>query len=406
MEGKSLARYEFRRRMEELQEVGGKATELISLYVPPTRQVSDAMSYLRNEYSQSSNIKSKSTRKNVMSAIESIMGRLRHLKTVPENGIVFFVGHKVTGNDQTDMVQFAIEPPEPISIFLYRCDSQFFLDPLLDMMEEKETFGLIVIDRSEATIGLLKGHRIIPVKNIPSRVPSKHGRGGQSQRRFERLIEIAAHEFFKKAGELANEVFLEVEDLRGILVGGPGATKDFFVEKGYLHHELGPKVIDVFDVGYTDESGLRELVDKASDSLTDIDLMVEKKMVQRFMREVVKEHGKFAYGVANVLNTLVMGATEVVLVSEGLRVDLYEGRCGKCGHETRSNAPVATCLSCGAPVAVAKGDLVRRIAELADQSGAEVHLISPESEEGSSFLRTFGGVAAILRFRVDPGTAA
>jgi len=304
MDEKAVARYEFKRSMEELQAVGGKATELISLYVPPTRQVSDAMAYLRNEYSQSSNIKSKSTRKNVMAAIESIMSRLRTLYQVPENGIVFFVGHRVVGNDQTEMVQFVIEPPEPITTFLYRCDSQFFLDPLLNMLEEKDTYGLLVIDRSEATVGLLKGHRIIPVKNVPSRVPSKHGRGGQSQRRFERLIEIAAHEFFRKVGDLASEVFLDVENLRGILVGGPGSTKEFFIEKGYLHHDLLPKVIDLFDTGYTDESGLRELVEKASERLADVQLMVEKRLVQRFMREVVRENGKAAYGVEDVVNAL------------------------------------------------------------------------------------------------------
>ena len=74
------ARYDFKRDLEELRDLSGRGTELISLYVPPTRQISDVMAYLRNEYSQSSNIKSKSTRKNVMAAIESIMSRLKTYK--------------------------------------------------------------------------------------------------------------------------------------------------------------------------------------------------------------------------------------------------------------------------------------------------------------------------------------
>ncbi|MEE9151979.1 MAG: peptide chain release factor 1, partial [Thermoplasmata archaeon] len=74
---KALARYEFKRKIEELGSLSGRATELISLYVPSTRQIHEVVSYLRNEYSQSSNIKSKSTRKNVMAAIESIMNRLK-----------------------------------------------------------------------------------------------------------------------------------------------------------------------------------------------------------------------------------------------------------------------------------------------------------------------------------------
>jgi len=404
MDEKALVRYEFKRKMEELQAVGGKATELISLYVPPSRQVSDATAYLRNELSQSANIKSKGTKKNVTSAIESIMSRLRTLKSVPENGVVFFVGHRVTGNDQTEMTQFVIEPPVPISIFLYRCDSQFFLEPLLIMLEEKETYGLIVVDRSEATVGLLKGHRIVPIKNIPSRVPSKHGRGGQSQRRFERLIEIAAHEFFKKVGDLASDVFLEVEDLDGILVGGPGSTKEFFINKGYLHHELTPKVVDMFDTGYTDEYGLKELVDKASDTLSDVALMVEKKLIQRFMGEIVKTGGKSAYGIDDVVNALNLGAVDVLLISEGLRVARHKLTCSSCGTIATRAGPVTVCPSCNTAGVSEEVDLVRELVDLAEQSSSEVEFISPDSDEGSAFLNTFGGVAAILRYQINNNT--
>ena len=67
--------------------------------------------------------------------------------------MIFFVGEMAAGGDQTRMVQYVLEPPEPISTFLYRCDSEFFLEPLSDMLLDKKIYGLIVIDRSEATIG-------------------------------------------------------------------------------------------------------------------------------------------------------------------------------------------------------------------------------------------------------------
>ncbi|MEM3050396.1 MAG: peptide chain release factor aRF-1, partial [Thermoplasmata archaeon] len=271
-----LQKYEFRRSLEEVKKLSGRGTELISLYVPPSRQISDVANYLRNEYSQSSNIKSSSTRKNVQAAISSILSRLKNFKTPPENGLVFFVGHRSIGADQTDMVQYVLEPPEPVPTFIYRCDSQFFTEPLEAMLEQKEKYGLIVLDRSEATIGILNGKRIIPIKNMQSLVPSKHGRGGQSARRFERLIEIAAHEYYKKVADVAAEAFLPQKDLKGILVGGPGPTKDYFVKSDYLHYELQKKVIDTFDTGYTDEYGLRELVEKSREALKDLDLMREK----------------------------------------------------------------------------------------------------------------------------------
>ncbi|MFQ5552914.1 MAG: peptide chain release factor 1, partial [Thermoplasmata archaeon] len=130
---KGKERYLFKRKLEEIEAAEGRGTELVSLYVPPKRQVSDVTGYLRQELSQSSNIKSKTTRKNVMSAIESILSRLRAFRRVPETGLAFFVGHKQVGADQTQMVSHVVEPPEPVTTFLYRCDSRFFTEPLEEM---------------------------------------------------------------------------------------------------------------------------------------------------------------------------------------------------------------------------------------------------------------------------------
>ncbi|PJB21725.1 MAG: peptide chain release factor 1, partial [Euryarchaeota archaeon CG_4_9_14_3_um_filter_38_12] len=164
-----LAKYEFKRKLEELRSAKGRATELVSLHIPPSKQISDAVAYLRNEYAQSSNIKSKSTRKNVMWAIDSLMGKLKCFRKPPENGVVLFVGHKSAAGDKTEAVSYVIEPPEPITTFLYRCDSSFYLEPLEEMTKEKECYGLIVIDRKEATIGMLRGKRIETIKNVQSR---------------------------------------------------------------------------------------------------------------------------------------------------------------------------------------------------------------------------------------------
>lgn len=139
-------RYDLKRKLEELKECRGRHTELISLYVPPNKQIYDVTAYLRNEYSQSQNIKSKTTMKNVLSAIESIMSRLKQFKQPPENGIAFFVGHKSVGSDKTEMVAYVIEPTMPVTTFLYRCDSTFYIEPLEQMFAEKEIFGLFLID--------------------------------------------------------------------------------------------------------------------------------------------------------------------------------------------------------------------------------------------------------------------
>ncbi|MCK4443953.1 MAG: peptide chain release factor 1, partial [Thermoplasmata archaeon] len=137
----SRERYRFKKQLDKIDEAHGRGTELISLYVPPTKQISDITNHLRSEYSQSSNIKSKTTKKNVMSAIESIISKLKYFKKPPDNGMVFFIGHKGIGADKTEMVSFVVEPPEPIPTFLYRCDSDFYTQPLRDMLLEKDNYG-------------------------------------------------------------------------------------------------------------------------------------------------------------------------------------------------------------------------------------------------------------------------
>jgi peptide chain release factor subunit 1 len=402
-----MDKYKFRRALEEIEKAQGRGTELVSVYVPPNRPIFDVANYLRGEYSQSSNIKSASTRKHVMQAIESSLQRLKTYRMPPPNGLVVFTGHKQVGADQTEMVAHVLEPPEPVPSFLYRCDSKFYTEPLHEMLAEKELYGLVVIDRSEATIGLLRGKRIEALKNMQSLVPSKHRMGGQSARRFERLIEIAAHEWYEKVGNLMTEAFLDRPDLQGIIIGGPGYTKEYFATQDFIHHELRKKVIPTFlDTGYTDEYGLRELVEKAREILSGIDLMREKSLVQRLMEEIRKDEGGLAaYGENQVRHALELGAVDTLLVSEGLRKLRVTLRCANgdwTGERTVADeATIPACPEDGGPLTVVeKSDIIEELSTLAGNSGAKVELISKESEEGQLMLRAFAGVAAILRYRV------
>lgn len=400
------ARYDFKKAMQEIMGLRGRGTELISFYVPSSRQVSDAMAYLRDEYSQSSNIKSKSTMKNVQSAIDSIMSRLKTYKSIPANGVVIFCGEVPRAGDQTKMVQYVIDPPEPITPFLYRCDSEFFTEPLESMLVDKKSYGLIVIDRREATLGVLSGNRIITLKHFDSLVPSKHHQGGQSSVRFERLIEIAAHEFFKKVADGATEAFLDKPELLGILIGGPGATKEFFLKEEYLHHELLKKVVDTFDIGNTDESGLKELVDTGKSAMQDMDLVKEKELVQRLFAEIRKTDGGLsAYGEDIVRESLNLGAVDVLLLSESLNKRRITVQCPS-GHNYEATVPTADekieCRECGNTALVVKNnDLIDDFFEVAETYNTTVQIISSESEEGQMLVAAFGGIAAILRYRVQ-----
>jgi peptide chain release factor subunit 1 len=406
-------RYDLKRKLEELKECRGRHTELISLYIPPNKQIYDVTAYLRNEYSQSQNIKSKTTMKNVLSAIESIMSRLKQFKQPPENGIAFFVGHKSVGSDKTDMVAYVVEPTMPVTTFLYRCDSTFYIEPLEQMFAEKEIFGLFLIDRRECTIGMLRGNRVELLKYMTSQVPGKHGRGGQSQRRFERLTEIAAHEWFVKCGEKASAIFQAEENMKGILIGGPGPTKEYFVNENYLHYEVQKKIIEKFDTGYTDEYGLKELVSAASETMSNLKISKEKKIMKNFLKEITKTVGSLSvYGEQHVRKALEMSVVDTLLLSENLRKYRIKLKCSSCGYsEMRTISEEAlkeftppVCSKCNktTPMEIeSKVDLIDELSDIAEKTGCKVEFISLDSEEGDSLYSAFSGIAGILRYPID-----
>src|SRR5512136_3139721 len=248
-------RYEFKKSLEKLELQQGDGTELITIYIPPDKQIYDVTNQLKDEFGQCANIKSKQTKTNVQSAISSILSRLKYYKRPPAMGLAVFCGTVKTYGDRTDLQCTIIEPPEPLNLYMYRCSSSFELEPLRSMLVEKQVYGLIVIDRREAYWGFLRGDRIEAVSGATSTVPGKQRKGGQSSVRFARLRLIAINEFFKKVGERASATFLAekefFERFKGVLIGGPSPTKEEFEAGGFLHHEIQKRIIGLFDVSYT-----------------------------------------------------------------------------------------------------------------------------------------------------------
>lgn len=411
MEFTAQERYEFKRLLDGLRSKKGRGTELISLYIPPDKQISDVTGQLREEYGQASNIKSRVTRLSVQGSLESAMSRLKLIPKPPENGVVLFIGSVDIGANRTELFSVALEPPDPIVTYRYHCDSSFYLEPLEEMLADKRTFGLIVLDRREAAIGLLKGKYIESLKTLTSTVPGKQRKGGQSSHRFQQLRLIAIHDFYKRIGESANDAFLPIDpkDMEGILIGGPSPTKEEFVEGGFLHHELQRKVVGVLDVSYTDESGLYELVDAAQEQLMDLQVTQDKEVMRRFMRELVSDKGLAAYGEREVRHNLELGAVDILILSEDLRktrakIVCTNRSCDFVDNQTRSSSsePLGNCLKCSSPLTIEEEvDIVSDLSKLAELSGAEVKIISTEFEEGAQLYKAFGGIAAILRYKTS-----
>ncbi|RLI16813.1 peptide chain release factor 1, partial [Candidatus Bathyarchaeota archaeon] len=233
----SLELFRLKKTLQALANKEGRGTELISLYVPPGRQISEVMNMLRDEYGTASNIKSTTTRKNVQDAIVKVQQRLKLFKKVPENGLVIFCGAVPQNGAGSEKIEtYVIVPPEPINIYLYRCDSRFHTEHLQELLREKETYGILLIDASAATFATLQGRRLEIIRQVTSGVPGKTRAGGQSARRFERLREMRLQEYFRRVGEHANEAFLQIENLKGLIIAGPGPTKYDFEKGDYLNY--------------------------------------------------------------------------------------------------------------------------------------------------------------------------
>jgi peptide chain release factor subunit 1 len=367
---------------------------------------------MRDEMGQSANIKSKQTRKNVQSAIAVILESIKLYKQPPENGLVLFVGMIPKGGPGTEkMEKYILEPPEPVVTYWYKCNNEFFVEPLEHMIEERDVYGVAVIDRNEATYATLKGKRETILGHLTSGVPGKHKAGGQSQRRFDRVIEDLAHQFLKRIGDHMNETFLPLkDDLKGIIIGGPGFTKKDFYDGDYLQYELKDKVLVIVDTSYTGEEGIREVIAKSADDLESLDIMQEKKLVQRFIQELRKDKGLYSYGEDEVRNNLIMGAVDVLLLSEDLISMRKTFVCPNCGTQkeftvkTQAEADKIDekCPNCNERLKEESSiDLVDEFVEKAEEMNTDVEFISTETEEGMQLFRAFGGIGAILRYYVE-----
>jgi len=194
--------------VEELEQYKGRHTELITVYISAGYDVNSVQRQLQAEKSTAKNIKSTSTRKNVSEALDKIVRHLKGLKKTPENGLVLFCGNVSKTEGQQNLQLWDIEPHMPIKIRLYRCDKEFVLEPLQEMLEVSEVFGLLVMDRKEATIGLLEGKRIEVIQKMTSGIPSKVRAGGQCLSPDTIVVE-------KKRGEIKIEEINEGDLLKG-----------------------------------------------------------------------------------------------------------------------------------------------------------------------------------------------
>jgi peptide chain release factor subunit 1 len=387
------------------------STCLISLYVPPNRAIADFVQELSDEIGTATNIRSKFTQKNVVSALRNVIGKLRlYGHKAPESGLAIFAGATAdSGHKDFKLESYVFEPKDPISRKLYVCDNRFHVEHLIEKLGEKDVYALLAIDSAKATIATLKGDHIQIIKSTRSGAAKKHRKGGQSSVRYARLRVEAIQRYLKRVADEMKQYFLEDAkyELKGVIIGGPGQTKDQIVE--YFDNRLKAKVAGIKDLGYGgDEGGINELVENSEDVLEGIAIMEEKQLVRRFKAALLE--GKANYGEQQVRENLIMGAVEVLLISESVKKIRVIATCKNCGKLVEKtldpdnvDSYISTlqknqCSKCNnVNWDIDSRDLIMDLGDLAEKASTQVEIISSKTEEGRQ-IESFGGICVILRY--------
>ncbi len=395
------ADYNLTKEIKRLKSMRGYGTQLVSVYIPAGYSLADEIARLRGEHSTSSNIKSKQTRNNVLGALEKIMQYLKLYRETPKNGMAVFAGNVSTDPGKTEIELFSVEPPEPLRVNIYRCDSTFMLEPLDDMFENKDTYVLVVLDGREATVATLRGAHVQVVKKFRSMAHAKIRKGGQSANRYKRAIEESIDDYYKGVSDVINDEFMKNGfKEKGLLVGGPGPAKENFLKAKALNYQI--KVLGTFDTGYTDETGLQELLDKAKELLKEQEAAKERKTLERFMGEIAN-NGLAVYGYEKTRGALERKQASVLIVNEDLELHAISYRCSICGktvEKVEKGAQRTTLHDDGGTLSVVGDkDAIEYLLDLADANGTEVVFVSEDSSLGKEFMMGFQGVGALLRYK-------
>lgn len=409
---KNIEIWKVKKLIKQLERARGNGTSMISLIVPPKGQISLLSKMLSEEYGTASNIKSRVNRLSVLSAITSTQQRLKLYNKVPPNGLVIYCGEIITDEGKERKVNIDFEPFKPINTSLYLCDNKFHTEALSELLESDNKFGFIVMDGNGALFGTLSGNTREVLHKFTVDLPKKHGRGGQSALRFARLREEKRHNYVRKVAEVAVQNFITQDkvNVTGLVLAGSADFKNELSQSDLFDNRLQAKIIKVVDVSYGGENGFNQAIELSAETLSNVKFIQEKKLINAYFEEISQDSGKFCFGIDDTLKALDLGAAEIVIVHESLEVTRYvlkdsEGE-EKVVHVRKEieNEMKDEFIdkATGKEMEIVSEQLfIEWLAENYRSFGATLEFVSDKSSEGAQFVRGFGGVGALLRYKVN-----
>merc|ERR1711962_395132 len=367
---------------------------------------------LADEYGTASNIKSRVNRLSVLGAITSVQHRLKLYAKVPPSGLVIYCGTIVTEEGKEKKVNIDFEPFRPINTSLYLCDNKFHTEALTALLADDNRFGFIVMDGNGALFGTLQGNTRDVLHKFTVDLPKKHGRGGQSALRFARLRMEKRHNYVRKVAEVAVQLFISNDkpNCSGLILAGSADFKTELSQSDMFDNRLQAKIIKLVDISYGGENGFNQAIELAAESLANVKFIQEKKLIGRYFDEISQDTGKYCFGVEDPLRALEMGAVETLICWENLDIQRYSLKNHTTGEEKilhlrpdqEKDKTYFTDKETGVELELMEQmPLLEWFANNYKNFGATLEIITDKSQEGAQFVRGFGGIGGMLRYKVD-----
>uniref|UniRef100_UPI00358E6196 eukaryotic peptide chain release factor subunit 1 isoform X1 n=1 Tax=Myxine glutinosa TaxID=7769 RepID=UPI00358E6196 len=407
--------WKIKKLIKSLEAARGNGTSMISLIIPPKDQISRVAKMLADEFGTASNIKSRVNRLSVLGAITSVQQRLKLYNKVPPNGLVVYCGTIVTEEGKEKKVNIDFEPFKPINTSLYLCDNKFHTEALTALLSDDSKFGFIVMDGSGALFGTLQGNTREVLHKFTVDLPKKHGRGGQSALRFARLRMEKRHNYVRKVAETAVQLFISNDkpSVVGLILAGSADFKTELSQSDMFDPRLQAKVLKIVDISYGGENGFNQAIELSQEVLTSVKFIQEKKLIGKYFEEISQDTGKYCFGVVDTLKALEMGSVEMLIVWENLEISRIVLHCSTLEVDQAMKVLYLTLeqekdrshfmdKESGVEHEVMENmPLLEWFANNYKKFGATLEIITDKSQEGSQFVRGFGGIGGILRYRVD-----
>mmetsp|Transcript_24405 Transcript_24405/g.44118 ORF Transcript_24405/g.44118 Transcript_24405/m.44118 type:complete len:455 (-) Transcript_24405:1287-2651(-) len=408
---KEVEKWKVKKLIKNLQSARGNGTSMITLMLTPKDQIALMTKKLNEEHGTAQNIKSHVNKLSVLSAITSVLQRLKAYNRVPANGLIIYSGTVIMDDNKEKKITMDIEPFKPVSRTLYMCDNKFHTDALSEMLESDDKFGFIVMDGNGALFGTLSGNTKEVLHKFSVELPKKHGRGGQSAMRFARLRLEKRHNYVRKVAELATQNFITQDrpNVSGLVLAGSAEFKNDLASSDLFDCRLVPIIMKVVDVAYGGENGFNQAVELSADCLAGVRFITEKKLINKYFDEISKDTNLYCFGTGDTLKCLEMGAVEKLIVWEELDTLRLVGRNPNTGDEfvhfvTPKQAEDRKHYvdpESGAALEVETQQVIEWFAEGYKKFGCSLEFITNKSPEGSQFVKGFGGIGGLLRYPVD-----